>query len=228
MKSLRHGVTFVCTALALVIVGILFSHNAVVAQAAKVDGGLSKVSKIYHSTLSSKKIQLYWDDEEGLADGYQYQVYSAQSYDNQRVTAGRTTETNVVVNVSKRAFYKVKVRPYIYVNGKIEYGQYSKWYYFSQDIVPTLKCNNRGIQVKHKPIEGATFYTIYATTKKNAKLESYVRVGRTNGHAMTIKKYKNSALKKNTKYYFYVVAEKQIGNTIYLGNPSSIRSMTYK
>ncbi len=190
-----------------------------------------KLVEISSCQKNTKKMLVNWSKRRS-ADGYQYQIYNTKT--GQKITAKSTTKSYVEVKTPKRNFYKIKVRPYMYINGKIKYGEYSGWQYFSQDVVPTLKRTTSGIKVNWKKIEGATDYTVYVTTKattnkrRNTYEETYEEVGTVKNNSLTINKYKKSALKKNTTYYFYVVANKKVGKSMFSSNPDSLRSIVYK
>ncbi len=129
-----------------------------------------------------------------------------------------------IKNLKAGTSYKVKVRPYVTVNGKNYYGPYSEALKISTQPqklkITKIKSGNKKATIKWKKASGASGYQIYMSTSKNGK---YKKV-KTIKNAKTVS-YTKKSLKNGQKYYFKVRAYKTVnGQKIYgsYSNPKSI------
>jgi hypothetical protein len=171
----------------------------------------------------SKAVNLNWSSN-GKPDGYQIQL----NCDKKAIKTYNTTSSYAGVELYKittNKFFKARVRAYITVNGQKVYGDYSDWFYFSQQPKVSLQSNPNGMNVGWVKVTGATDYTVYASTKKNS---GYTKVGTTKNTNMLVKKIGKTKLKSGKTYYFYAVANKKAGSTTYTGKATYCWSLKYR
>ncbi len=165
-------------------------------------------------TANSKKIELNWS-EKGNAAGYQYQLYDAKTG---KKLADKTIKSNSVrLTTQRNRYYKVRVRPYIKMDGKIKYSQWSGYYYYTyypQNISLKLSNYSSGIEVSWPKVSGATNYTVYVSSNRYT---GYEAAGTTKGTSLFVDGYNKRYFWNNYKYYFYVVANKKVGKITYHG-----------
>ena len=119
----------------------------------------------------------------------------------------------------KKTFYKVRVRAYIKIGPQIYYGKWSDYFYTAPDlgfdsrknikIASVSKKKQPRIKLSWMKVKGATCYEIYMSETNAAGFKKIKTVKKRN---IIIKKFNKKKLKKNTKYFFKVVAVKKDGN----------------
>lgn len=143
-------------------------------------------------------------DNNIYASEYEYRVYKYNK--NKVITKWEDTASTLLANekLNSRTFYKIKVRPFTYVNGNKVYGEWSDFKYFGLNLrlKASRTSDSTDITLSWKKMRGAKSYTIYISDKKKS---GYKKVGTTKKNSFVITKFKKKTL-KNKKYYVYVVA----------------------
>lgn len=116
--------------------------------------------------------------------------------------------------------YGVKVRLYVTIDGKKQYGAWSDMVYG----VPTPSVNVKKVKVRKenalkvtwRKISGATGYDIYAAPNNKSK-KSFKKIASVSAgtKSYTIKKLSGKKIAKKKTYYVYVVAKKKAGNKVW-------------
>lgn len=141
-------------------------------------------------------------DRVAYADGYVYEFYK----DKKLVSKGAMKS---YFDASKNYFYKIRIRPYVVINSNKQiYGDWSDYYYFSQQPRVALKRSGKKLKISWNKVKGSTSYSVYVSTKANS---GYKKVKTLKKNSMTLKKFKKKKLSKKKKYYVYVVANKKVG-----------------
>lgn len=160
------------------------------------------------------------------ADGYQYQVYTVDG--KKKLVDGKAASTSPYFSSSKLKgykFMKVRVRAYININGKAKYGAWSAWDYFARQPKIESKNTKSGIKISWSKVAGAKNYVVYVSTKKDS---GYKKLTTTTKTSTTIKKCGKASLKSGKTYYYYVVANKKVGNKTYKSDTGYCWSVTYR
>ncbi|MBR1693530.1 MAG: hypothetical protein IJ711_12275 [Lachnospiraceae bacterium] len=157
-----------------------------------------------------------WKEKEN-ADGYQVKVYNAA---NKCIKTINTTGTKTTFKKAAAATsYKVRIRPYITVNGKKKYGAYNKTpiYPIAQPKLTAFTQATGKLTLAWDPVEGATSYSVYLTTTNPNYPASYVKVATVDKSVVKLEltKLGTADITLLENYYGYVVAEKKVGNKTY-------------
>jgi len=172
--------------------------------------------KVTSWSYGSKNITVEWKAKDN-ADGYQVKFYNAAGKSVK--TINTTSATATFAKAKADTFYKVKVRPYITIDGKKKYGAYNKTpvYPVSQPQLTAFKQVAGKLTLSWKPVEGATGYTIYLTTTDPNHPSSYVKVATVDKAATSyeLTKFGNDDITVLENYYGYVVANKKVGSKTY-------------
>lgn len=163
------------------------------------------------------------------ADGYQLEIYNGKT----KIKTGTANYTDynrlklVSSKLKKSAFLKVRVRGYITVKSGKKYGEWSEWTYFTQPVKTKSPTSTAGgIKLSWDKVAGANNYTVYISTKLNAK--NYPTAGTVKKNSITIKKCGKSVLKSGQRYYIYVIANKKVGGKTYKSyDDGSVWGVTY-
>ncbi len=151
-----------------------------------------------------------------VAAGYEYIIYG----NNNKKMFSKTvnpSSTKLVKIANKKLknnqFMKIKVRGYIYVNGKKKPGAWSDDYYFAKFPKGKLdKDASKGIKVSWSKITGAKDYTVYISTNRD---RGYKKAVTTKKNNCLIKKCNGSKIVSGRTYYIKVVANKKVKGKTY-------------
>lgn len=163
----------------------------------------------------SKSIDFTWTSSNKKVDGYQLKIYDSKSKVKATVT---TKKTNYTFNSAKsNQYYKIKVRPFINVNGKAKYGAWSKTaiVLVAPQITGVSQEDNKA-SVTWTSVKGADGYDIYSGTYPD--VESMTRIGSVDGNttSFTTNAVNNAAIASNKRVYFCVKAKKKSKGVTYV------------
>lgn len=167
----------------------------------------AKMSKPQVTTYYTHLNQVWVDFvKPSFASGIQYEMYNSSGKLMYRKT--RTSNYDTCPNIKMGNFYKIRVRAYTSLNGKILYGQWSD--YTDIGTSPSLKIKKKGsgFKISWKKVSSAKSYTVYGSTKQNGK---YKKIATTKKKYVNVKKIGKKKIKNNKYYYFYVIANKKDG-----------------
>ena len=119
--------------------------------------------------------------------------------------------------------YYFKVRPYVNIDGKKNYGSYSSIVATSTKTktpTVTVVAGEKKATISWKKVDGATGFRVYMSTSKNGKY-TRIRTFKDNGKTL---KYTKTGLKEGTTYYFKVVAFKTVNGKEVIGYDSQVKS----
>ena len=125
---------------------------------------LGAVSGAAAAKASFNSVNVTWNALEG-AEGYQ--IWRSTSANGSYVLLGSTTKTNrLSTSLTYGTTYYYKVRPYLRVNGKLIYGEYSNVVSARPCFDPvtglkTFGATTGSIKVSFNPVAGATYYQVY-------------------------------------------------------------------
>ena len=157
--------------------------------------------------------------ENKIADGYQYYVYDNTG--KKKLVSGTTSSYRYInpnsTKLKAGSFYKIKVRAYVNVNGKKNYGKWSNELYFAGDVQGTsYKLSNGKLSISWKKMKGATNYDVFVATKKPSTLKDMTKVkSATKSTSFTLKKFKKKTVSKKKNYYVSIRANKKVGKKTY-------------
>ncbi len=151
------------------------------------------------------------------AAGYEYIIYGS----NNKKMFGKTinpSSTKVVKIASSKLkndqFMKIKVRGYVFVNGKKKPGEWSDdcWFAKFPKKGKLDKDASKGIKVSWSKMKGANDYTIYISTNRES---GYKKAMTTKKNSCIIKKCNGSKLVSGRTYYIKIVANKKVKGKTY-------------
>jgi hypothetical protein len=172
----------------------------------------------WHPTLS-KNITVGWSNSslnKYQVSGYQVQIYSVdgkKKIKTYNTTKGQVKLTGSLANSVKNKGFKIRVRGYIKVNGKKQYGAWTSL----KTVIPQAKISlnrtgNKKLTVKWKKIKNVQKYYIYVCKDINAKNPKWKKVA-------TVGSNKTSYVIKNCKVgkynAVYVIPEVKVGGKKY-------------
>lgn len=164
----------------------------------------------------SKDITVTWKAKDNV-DGYQVKFYNAQDKCVKTINTTKTTAT--FKKAANNTYYKVKIRPYLTMNGKKKYGAYNKYpvYPISQPQLVTFTQDIGKLSIGWNAVEGATSYSVYVTTTNPNKPSSYVKVADVEPKVLKyeMSKFGKDGITLTGNYYAYVVANKKVGQKTY-------------
>ena len=159
----------------------------------------------------AKSLHVEWDRKPGSVQ-YEYRFTTNKG----KVIKTEVTSSNSFSHgIKNNQIYKVQVRairtPYSSDStvGKQVTGWSAAEYMFTQPTIKSAKVKGGKLTIKWDKINGATNYTIYASTKQS---KGYKKVGSVSAKkgSFTIKKLKGKKFKASKTYYVYVVANKKV------------------
>lgn len=166
--------------------------------------------------FASKNITVEWKAKDNV-DGYQVKFYDAQDKCVKTINTTKTTAT--YTKAAADTYYKVKIRPYLTINGKKKYGEYNKYpvYPIAQPQLTTFTQTPGKLTIGWNPVAGATSYSIYVTTTNPNYPSSYVKVAEVDKGVVKyeMSKYGTADITVAENYYAYVVANKKVGSKTY-------------
>lgn len=170
--------------------------------------------KVTNSWSNIKEMRLEWD-EMPRVDGYELQICQ---HNKKKVIFKTTTTYSTSVyakNIAANKFYKARVRAYVEINGQKKYGDWSAYEYVAHqpDVITAKQVGSKKeVKLRWDTVNGATNYTVYMSTKQKSGYKKITTTKKTN---LNVKKLGKAKLKKNRKYYVYVVANKKVGKKTY-------------
>lgn len=171
------------------------------------------VSKENSWERGSKSIDFTWSSSNKKVDGYQLKVYDSKNKVRATVDTKKTSYT--FTKAKNNQYYKIKVRPYINVNGKKKYGSWSA------DAVALMTPQVTGVSqednkatITWTAVKGASSYDIYAGSYPD--IESMSKIGTSNSTTfVTNAVQNNAAVTTNKRIYFCVKAKKGVKGKTY-------------
>lgn len=159
-----------------------------------------KVRNIQYTKWDTTENTVYleWENRENYRTGYEIFVsnLSGKKVKNYKVTSNYT---DFSVKSIKNSGCIVKIRSYYDVDGTTIYGKWSDLKVIvAQPRLSITRKSETSLSLKWAKISGATSYTIYRST---SSYTGFKKIKTTKATSLT-----NSGLKKNTTYYYYVVA----------------------
>ncbi|MBD5545321.1 MAG: fibronectin type III domain-containing protein [Lachnospiraceae bacterium] len=164
------------------------------------------VSKANSWERGSKSIDFTWTSSNKKVDGYQVKIYNSKSKLQTTVDTKKTSYTYTKAKSSE--YYKIKVRPYIKVNGKKKYGAWSATAVamIAPKITEVSQEDNKAT-ITWSAVKGATSYDIYAGSTPD--FESMSKIGTSKSTSFTTGVVNNNAaVASNKRVYFCVKAKK--------------------
>lgn len=173
-----------------------------------------KVSELKQASNETGSINLTWKKQSNV-NGYEVVVYN----ENEEVlNVLNCQDAKITVDgLESGTTYKFRVRAY-FSSEEIVYGSYSELITLTTKPAKVEGISEHSytatcIKLQWNAVNGATSYKVYKYNSSNKKYELF---GTTSS---TI--YKVTGLKKNTKYYFKVVASRTLNDTTYDGAEST-------
>lgn len=179
-----------------------------------------KVTNFKCTQSKSTKIQLKWDSQKGISEGYLIYKYNVNKgkYILAKTLDGSSRYSWTNNYLKSNTEYKYKICSFITINGKKYYSDLSdELQVTTAPIRPKFRLvsDKKGqITVTWDKVEGATGYVLFYKTEKNGAWKALTN-NKYTGNSYT-KKY----LKSGKKYYFYLRAVKNYNGTL-------IKSGTY-
>lgn len=182
---------------------------------------LGEVEDFKTSPYSYKKIKVTWDEVPGASG---YSVYRSKEAGVRgsrirNVTDGDiTTYYNTSVKLGTTYYYTI--RPYVYINGKKTFGEYSEQLKQRAQVangkVTEVKRNTyNSVKVKWKKIYGATGYILYRSTEKDG---DYTKIKALKGGSVL--SYIDRDCVCGERYYYKVKAYRRVNGVSHYGNQS--------
>lgn len=198
MERLRWTLAF-----CIVVLFLSFTSVPCQAQGQVLPGKVSLRSQKSYATSGSMKI--FWNRVEG-AQGYEFRVTDL----NGKVVGRRKVEGKVSATLTDLApgqFYRLRMRGYVRVDGKIQYGAASYTYIAQQPRVRFKWASRSAVKVSWTGVAGAADYSIYISDNPSRGFERVKKVK--DAQAVLV------GLNRNWKYYVYVVAQIRKGKRVY-------------
>lgn len=157
------------------------------------------------SYATSRKMRFYWKAEESAA-GYELLAadLAGQTVGRQRVE-GRASA--VVPDLFPQQFYRLRIRGYCRIDGKIVYGAASYTYVGQQPRLRFKWASHSAVMVSWAEVEGAADYAVYISDDPS---KGFKRVKTVKERRAVV-----PGLNRNWRYYVYVVANMRRGKTVY-------------
>ncbi len=171
------------------------------------------VSKENSWERGSKSIDFTWSSSNKKVDGYQLKIYDSKNKVKATVDTKKTSYT--FTKAKNNQYYKIKVRPYINVNGKKKYGSWSAnaVALMTPQVTGVSQEDNKAT-ITWTAVKGAGSYDIYAGSYPD--IESMSRIGTSNSTSfVTNAVQNNAAVTTNKRIYFCVKAKKSVKGKIY-------------
>lgn len=156
----------------------------------------------------SKSIDFTWTSSNQKVDGYQLKIYDSKSKVKATVDTKKTSYT--FTKAKSNQYYKIKVRPYINVDGKKKYGAWSAnaVALMTPQITGVSQEDNKAT-ITWTAVTGAGTYDIYAGSYPD--IESMSKIGTSNSTSfVTNVVNNNAAVTSNKRIYFCVQAKKSV------------------
>lgn len=182
---------------------------------------LGEVKNFNTSPYSYKKIKVTWDEVAG-ADGYSIYRSKEKGVRGSRirnVTDGDITKYyNTSVKLGTTYYYTI--RPYVYINGKKTFGEYSKQLKQRAQVadgkVTEVKRNTyNSVKIQWKKIYGATGYILYRSTEEDG---IYTKIQAIKGGSVL--SYIDRDCVCGERYYYKVKAYRRVNGVSHYGNQS--------
>ncbi len=171
------------------------------------------------------------------ADGYQYELrgYNGKKITTKTVNLKSVSSSNKLVQFTKGIrtgeFMKIRIRPYVTLNGKKTYlKKWSNYTWFAMtpktvkaEITPSQRVED-GLNISWSKIKGAKDYSVYVSRTKDGK---YTKVTTTPNTTYNFRTFNGSQLTGGT-YYYYIVANKKVGGKTYKSDDSWVFSKSIR
>lgn len=169
----------------------------------------------------SANISVAWTAKDNV-DGYQVKFYNESNKCVKTINTASTTAA--YTKAGANTFYKVRIRPYLTINGKKKYGAFNTTpvYAVSQPQLTAFTQAPGKLTLAWNPVAGATSYSIYVTTTNPNTPSSYSKVATVDGSVgkYELAKIGTADITVLDNYYGYVVAEKKVGSKTYTSKVS--------
>lgn len=182
---------------------LLFTSVPCQAQGQVLPGKVSLRSQKSYATSGSMKI--FWNRVEG-AQGYEFCITDL----NGKVVGRQKVDGKVSTTLTGLApgqFYRLRMRGYTRVDGKIRYGVASYTYIAQQPRVRFKWASHSAVRVSWTGVTGATDYSVYISDHPSRGFKRVKKVK--DAQAVIV------GLNRNWKYYVYVVADMRKGKRVY-------------
>lgn len=167
----------------------------------------------------TKSIDFTWTSTNKMVDGYQVKIYDSNSKLKKTVNTKKTSYT--YTKASSSQYYKIKVRPYINVNGKKKYGSWSKTgvALIAPQITSVTQEDEKAV-ISWTAVKGAKGYEVYAGIYPD--IENMSKIGETNSSttSFTTSAIGSTKIASNKRVYFCVKAKRTVSSKKYLSLPS--------
>jgi len=175
-----------------------------------IPGKVSKV-KLASTDLKKKKIDVQWAANT-KTDGYELILYNNSGKKVKSVTLNSGySYYNTFTKIKSTSFYKLKIRAFVKLNSGKKYGAWNEIYVANQPKIKG-KNYNGGLKISWAKVNGATSYTVYASTKLNS---GYRNVATVKKNSYVSYYYGNKKLQSGKTYYYHVVANKKVKGKTY-------------
>lgn len=157
----------------------------------------------------TKSIDFSWTSSNKLVDGYQVKIYNNKGKQVKSIFTKKTNYT--YTKASSKYYYKIKVRPYITVDGKKKYGAWSKYgAALMQPQVTSVTQEDEKAVISWSAVTGAGGYDIYAGTYPDA--DSMTKIGEVGSKATSFATsvIGETKVASNKRVYYCVKAKKTI------------------
>lgn len=161
---------------------------------------------------TSQSMKVYWKGAES-AEGYEFLVQSREGNFVKRYRFGKGSSA-VLDKIPSGDFYRLRIRGYTRVDGKIAYGRASYTYIAQQPRVKFKWASHSVTLASWGEVKGAADYSVYLSDNPSKGFRRVKTV--TKGQTPI------PGLSKNRKYYVYVVAEMRKGKNIYVSPKTSL------
>lgn len=158
---------------------------------------------------SATSVSFIARDSAGHADGYEVEAVKVKGKANGNILSALDTRQTNGMKISRNVPYKYRVRYYVKVGTQNYYGEWSEYRYF---LVHKASGRSGGgkIRMNWSKVDGATGYTVYASTKQDGKYTKVKSLGK-KSRSITITKIGKKKIKSNKVYFVRVVPKVKDG-----------------
>lgn len=153
----------------------------------------------YYFGTKEKKSQISYEWQFADAAGKVKKTQSTSSYSDLRVE-----------NFINGKFYQYRVRPFMTIDGKNYYSNWSDYNYIGVVKEGKYKSTKSSIQITWGALKDAKKFIVYASKKKDSGYKK-VKTVSASKRKMTLTKLGGKKLKKGTAYYFRIIAVAKVG-----------------
>lgn len=161
----------------------------------------------------TKSIDFTWSSSNKIVDGYQVKIYNNKGKLVKSLDTKKTYYT--YTKASSKYYYKIKVRPYITVDGKKKYGAWSKvGAALMQPQVTGVTQEDEKAVISWSPVTGAAGYDIYAGTYPDVTSMTKIGEAGSGDTSFTTTAIGETKVASNKRVYFCVKAKKTIKSKV--------------